>query len=335
MHASAPTSLRPSSDRLGRWVGLGLGLLLAVTACKSAEDRPDTDPLNDPWLDEIEAEEVAVAATPDPAADPTEPTTAVAPDDGEPPVAPDDGAEVEPGEPAEADSPEELAGASVPTSKSDGGSASASASASGSVKAGQPEPTPGDQPAAVPGEQPADSAAAAPSPQPAPQPAAKPEPVEPAKPAPITIADYDGTFRFSGGSSQRKALEEAIEFGANQVAGIIRGIARKRLTKTQIIDDEIKMSISGDKITFNWSNGSTMTCVIGGPKVSMSFKGDKYLGRVLEKGSKMIVVFDAPDAVKTLVYVLSADRQKLTVHHKLDADQLSEPVTFKLSYTRK
>jgi hypothetical protein len=149
------------------------------------------------------------------------------------------------------------------------------------------------------------------------------------------MADYNGTFRFSGGAAQRQGLEEAIEFGASQVAGIIRGIARKRLTKTQIIDDEIKMSVVGDKITFNWSNGSTMTCVIGGPKVSMSFKGDTYLGRVLEKGSKMIVVFDAPDAVKTLVYVLSADRQKLTVHHKLDADQLSEPVTFKLSYTRK
>ena len=67
----------------------------------------------------------------------------------------------------------------------------------------------------------------------------------------------------------------------------------------------------------------------------MTFKGDSYLGRVLDKNGKMIIVFDAPDAVKTLVYVLSSDRQKLTVHHKLDADQLSEPVTFKVTYTRK
>ncbi|KIG18487.1 hypothetical protein DB30_00772 [Enhygromyxa salina] len=312
---------------------ISMGLVLAVTACKSAEDRPNTDPLNDPWLDEIEADEVAVAATPDPAADPSaepgtdpgtdpaeEPTTAVAPD--EDPVAPNDGSEVAAAEPADGSTAEaaKLAGASAPSNKS--GAAVAAADPA------KPDPAPSEQPAAAPAEQPA----VAPAPAEA---APKPQPAEPPAPAPITIADFDGTFRFSGGSAQRQALEEAIEFGANQVAGIIRGIARKRLTKTQIIDDEIKMSVSGDKITFNWSNGSTMTCVIGGPKVSMSFKGDKYLGRVLEKGSKMIVVFDAPDAVKTLVYVLSADRQKLTVHHKLDADQLSEPVTFKLSYTRK
>jgi hypothetical protein len=302
---------------------LGLGLVLTTTACKTAEDRPDTDPLNDPWLDEIEdAEEVAAAATPDPDGEPAvdpaaEPTTAIAPD--ELAVAPEDAAEGDAGEPADGSAAEvaKLGGATVPSSKSGKPDAAVD---------GQPEPTPAEQPAAVPGEQPA----AVPAPEPA-----KPKPVEPAAPAPITMADYDGTFRFSGGSAQRQGLEDAIEFGASQVAGIIRGIARKRLSKTQIIDDEIKMSVSGTNITFNWSNGSTMTCVIGGPKVSMSFKGDKYLGRVLQKGTKMIIVFDAPDAVKTLVYVLSADRQKLTVHHKLDADQLSEPVTFKLSYTRK
>lgn len=302
---------------------ISVGLLLTITGCKTAEDRPDTDPLNDPWLDAIETgdEETPAAATPtpDPTVDPAlEPTTAVPNPDGLelPPDAASAAATAEPAEGSTA-KPAKLAGATKPSNSGAASDAPAEAA-----------PPPGEQPADVPGEQPA----AVPAPAEA---APPPKPAEPAPPPPITIADYDGTFRFSGGSAQRQGLTDAIEFGASQVAGIIRGIARKRLTKTQIIDDEIKMSVSGDKITFNWSNGSTMTCVVGGPKVSMSFKGDKYLGRVLRKGSKMIIVFDASDATKTLVYVLSSDRQRLTVHHKLNADQLDEPVTFKLSYTRK
>jgi hypothetical protein len=67
----------------------------------------------------------------------------------------------------------------------------------------------------------------------------------------------------------------------------------------------------------------------------MSYKGDKYKARCRQKDGKLITSFQAPDATKTIVYTLSSDRKTLTAHHKLVADQLSEPVTFRLSYTRK
>ena len=78
-----------------------------------------------------------------------------------------------------------------------------------------------------------------------------------------------------------------------------------------------------------------MTCEVDGPTITMSYKGDKYKSKCRQKDGKLITMFQAPDATKTIVYVLSHDRRSLTAHHKLVADQLQEPVTFKISYTRK
>lgn len=301
---------------------LSLGLLLSLPGCKDKlEDLPDIDPIDDQWIDNIDTGEDLTAEVP---ADPAVPTTEVA----HAPVAGEQGdvavAAVDPNtdpvpDPATA---AKLAGATVPASKPKSG--------------GVAEP---DSPAVDPSApvDPAPAAEPAPAdPTPAVEPTPEPEPAKPAAPPPITMADFGGSFRFSGGSSQRQDLADAIDFGANQVSAIIRGIARKRLTKTQIIEDPVTLTITGDDAKFHWgTTGEGMTCVIDGPTTTMSYGGDKYKARCRQKDGKLITSFQAPDATKTIVYVLSSDRKTMTAHHKLVADQLSEPVTFKVTYTRK
>lgn len=306
---------------------LGFGLVLSSLACKQElDDKPAADPLEDPWVNAIEDEEpvqpVAVAAAPAAAPVPAvagTPTPAAAPVD------------------TLIASPTPDAGASastLPTSQP-GGSTTVRSASSASAPAGQAaasEATPSPTPAA-PGEPAAIEPAPAPTPSAEPAAASKPEPA--AAPA-LTIADFNGNFRYSGGSAQRADLDQAIEDAVMQLAMPIRGIGRKRLTNTNPIDDTLDIKVSGDKVQTIFESGFDAECTIDGGTVKWtSKKGDKYKVRVRKKDTKLVQVIEGEDGVKTTVFVLSADKQSLTVHHKIEADRLETPMTYKLSYKRK
>ncbi|MFV8754219.1 hypothetical protein ACNOYE_27055 [Nannocystaceae bacterium ST9] len=299
---------------------LGCCLLLSTLACQQELDSaPAADPLEDPWVNSIDEGEseppVVVAAAPTPT--PTPVPGPAAPVD--PLASPQPGAGVEP--------------STVEVAKLAGASASVAKSANTSVTPANPE---GSEPAAPPSEAVVPTTADAPAPtiDPAPAPA-------PAEPAPvvapaITIADYEGNFRYSGGSSQRADLDQAIEDAVMQLAMPIRGIGRKRLTNTNPIDDSLEIAIDGDKVQTIFESGFDAECVVDGSTVKWtSKKGDKYKVRVRKKDTKIVQVIEGEDGVKTTVFVLSADKQSLTVHHKVTSDRLEVPMTYKLSYKRK
>lgn len=299
--------------------------LLALSACKyEPDDKPAADPLEDPWVNAIDTgdeEQLAVAAEPDQAA----------------PVTVDPAPSVDPSALALAETNDATAAepaTAVIATPSTSGSAKAKPASSKPANAdaiepaaAEPEPEPDGAPAIA-------DPNPAPAVDPTPAPTVKPE--EPATPPPITIADFHGNYRFVGGSAQRSDLEAAIEAAASQLSAAIRGIGRKRLTKTNPIDDTLDIVIAGDKVTTIFETGFDATCVLDGATVHWSSsKGDAYKVRVRAKGSKLVQIIEGEDGVKTTVFVLSADKQKLTVHHKITADRLPEPMTYKLSYSRK
>jgi hypothetical protein len=293
--------------------------LLALTGCKNElDDKPAADPLEDPWVNSIDTgDEEMLAVAPEElapiATDPADPA-APAPD----PLAP---AQV-------GDAPEPATGViATPTGTSSKTKpiAPTEASTDAIEPAATPEPT--EQPAIA-------DPNAAPVADPAPAPTV--EPAKPATPPAVTIADFHGNFRFVGGSAQRSELEAAIEDAANQLPAAIRGIGRKRLTKTNPIDDTLDIVIAGDNVQTIFETGFDANCVIDGATVHWSnSKGDAYKVRVRAKGNKLVQIIEGEDGVKTTVFVLSSDKQKLTVHHKITADRLPEPMTYKLSYSRK
>ena len=297
--------------------------LLALTACKyEPDDKPAADPLEDPWVNAIDTgdeEQPAIASAPE-EADPV----AIDPAAGASPEALAL-AEAEPDAAPQADPAAGVIASPTASAAKTKPSAPTEASASASDPVAPAEPA--EQPTA-----PESDAAPVADPTPAPT----EQPAQPATPPAITIADFHGDYRFVGGSAQRSELEAAIETAANQLPAAIRGIGRKRLTKTNPIDDTLDIVIEGDKVTTIFETGFDAQCVIDGGTVHWtSDKGDKYKVRVRAKGSKLVQIIEGEDGVKTTVFVLSADKQKLTVHHKITADRLPEPMTYKLSYSRK
>jgi hypothetical protein len=296
--------------------------LLALTNCKNElDDKPATDPIDDPWVNAIETgdeEQPAVAAAPAEA-----PPVAADPV----PIDPNALAAAEAVDPA----PDPATGVIATPTPSAGTSTAAKSkpAAPGEPAADATDPAPAGEPTEAAVVEPTEPAA-----EPTPAPAE--EPAQPAAPPPITIADFHGNYRFVGGNAQRTELEAIIEDTANTLPMAIRGIGRKRLTKTNPIDDTLDIVITGDKVQTIFESGFDATCVLDGPTIHWSnSKGDTYKVRVRSKGSKLIQVIEDDDGVKTTVFVLSADKQKLTVHHKIVADRLPEPMTYRLSYSRK
>lgn len=291
---------------------LSLGLVWSLAACQQELDsKPAADPLEDPWvqsIDEGEAEPPAVVVA-DPVIAPTPMAQPVAV--LEPVVVPEGTAEVA-----------KLAGASTPSVES--------------TKTAGTTPSPVVDPGTTP---PADAAAIASEaemPAPVIEPAPAPVESKPVAAPAITYVDFAGDYRYSGGSAQRADLAQAIEDAVLQLAMPIRGIGRKRLTNTNPIDDKLEIVITGDKVQTIFESGFDAECTIDGGTVHWtSKKNDKYKVRVRKKDSKIVQVIEGEDGVKTTVFVLSSDKQTLTVHHKITADRLEVPMTYKLSYKRK
>ncbi|MFO7565519.1 MAG: hypothetical protein R6X02_22950 [Enhygromyxa sp.] len=313
------------SSRKSAWI-LCMGVVV-LTGCKGdANDKPAADPLDDAWVDAIGSgdEEPAVAPEPEPLPS------------AEPEFADPLGTDTQ-------DSPQEIAEAS-PASEAQPPAASALAAPDKreALPSQSPEPT---TPAPATPKQPAAEALAADEQAPPPAPAVEPTPtpsVEPAKPAepaappPITSADFHGSYRYSGGQTQRDELAAAIETTVTSLSRALHGIARKRLTQANPVDRTVDIVIAGGKITTTFESGFSVSCVIDGPAVRTTGTGGERLDvRVRSKGSKLVQHMQGKDGARTIVYVLSADRKKLTVHHKITADRLPEPLTFRLSYSRK
>jgi hypothetical protein len=297
--------------------------LLALGGCKSElDDSPLADPIEDPWVEGIDSGAEPAAAsellTPEALAL-AEPETPGEPEALAEPEAPPVDVDAQAPAPAEPEAPASVL--ATPSAKP------------ASAAAGSPAAEP---PAAADEREPVVDAAPTPTPAPAAEPAVVAEKPKPAPPPPITPADFQGKYRFTGGSSQRKDLEQAIEAAAQQLSAAIRGIGRKRLTKTNPIDDTLEIVVAGDKLTTIFETGFDATCVIDGPTIHWSNnKGEKYKVRARQKGEKLIQIIQGDDGVKTTVFVLSADKQRLTVHHKITADRLPEPMTYRLSYSRR
>lgn len=297
------------------WV-LSASLCLAIGCKAELDDKPAADPLDDPWVDAIEDEA---------------PATAVAVGGEAPPASAGVGA-TSVATTALVAEPDPLAPNGVVASPTTAGTPGTSNKANPAASAnGQPVAV--DPAAPVDPGAPIDPAAPAVAPTPA-APAA--QPAAPAAPAALVLTDLAGSYRYSGGSAQRENLAAAIETAAEQLPAAIRGIGRKRLTKTNPIDDSLDIVFTGDSVQTIFGTGFDAECVVDGGTVHWTSKNnDKYKVRVRAKGSKLVQIIEGEDGVKTTVFVLSADRQKLTVHHKIDADRLDEDMTYSLSYSRK
>ena len=277
------------------------------------------DPADDAWIDELDdLDEPAVAAQASPtAAPPPAPAEALA----APSPAPADEA---PEAPAAAQAQAQARKDAGSDAKPSAGSAEAQPPAQ--AEAAEQVPT-----ATAPGLEPSPDA----DPAPAPTVEPAPPPAEPPPPPPITPADYHGKWRFVGGQSQRQGVIDGVEATVAALPRALQGIARRRLTATNPVDTTLDISVAGDKVTMSYQTGFYASCVIGGPSTrTKDIEGGRIDAQLRTKGTKLVHFLQGKGGARTIVYVLSADRKRLTVHHKITSPRLDVPVQYRLSYAR-
>lgn len=293
------------------WI-LSVALLL-LSSCKD-DDKPVADPLDDPWVDGIEAIDEQPNAGDPVAAGSQDPSPALAELGSLPETQP-------------------AAGVLATPSEAEPEPASARALADSGNSPTAPATTPAtapEQPTAEP--QAIDEPAQAVEPTPTPE----PTPAKPASPPPITRADFHGSYRYAGGSSQRNDLAAGIEATVDALNGAIQGIARRRLTATNPLESTVDIVVAGDDVTTTFESGFNASCVIDGATANArDIEGGKLRVRLRWKDGKLIQQMEGNGGARTIVYVLSADRKTLTVHHKITSDRLPVPLIYRLSYSRK
>lgn len=167
----------------------------------------------------------------------------------------------------------------------------------------------------------------APAPTPTPAPA----------PAPITSADFDGRFHYVGGQSQRAQVAAAIEATVDSLPLMFRSIARKRLTQANPIDATLDIRVRDGDIRTSFASGFSVSCPLDGPAVrARSTDGQKLDVRMRSQGTKLVQQIKSRSSTGAgkVVFVLSQDRRKLTVHHEVSSPRLPVPVRYSLSYVR-
>lgn len=148
----------------------------------------------------------------------------------------------------------------------------------------------------------------------------------------VTLDSYEGAYLYSGGKRQREAIDAEIDAATEDLGPMLRGLARKKIKKSQIpsaslfikVDGEtVKIIRSGDQPTFEGkANGDSFVVK------------RKYKGTIKFRGGKLSVTIKDKDSKTTIVYRLNEDTGRVTVSTKIEHGLLPRPVKVKKTYKR-
>jgi hypothetical protein len=144
----------------------------------------------------------------------------------------------------------------------------------------------------------------------------------------------EGSYRFSGGAKERKAIEDAIEDVVEDMGIIARPIARKRLKAAARVHERIRIAVSDDSVTielgdekFTAPADGTKVEVIGseGKEVQLSYRLD---------GGEITQRFEGEGGGKVNVFRPHGKR-KMRVACRIYSDRLPKDLVYKLTYSAK
>jgi hypothetical protein len=153
---------------------------------------------------------------------------------------------------------------------------------------------------------------------------------EVARPAPL--AGWAGTFAYAGGTSERAALEHAIERATDSMGPLARRIARNRLESEMRPDPRIVVRVDGPMVGIG-AEGTWRT-ILDGPARTFDEDGDHYrvVHRSTAQGVLQVIEGDSVRILKT--YALSRDGTRMRVSVTFAHERLPQPIHFVLTYRR-
>ncbi len=147
-------------------------------------------------------------------------------------------------------------------------------------------------------------------------------------------ASFEGTFRHLGGSSDRKALEQAIDEATADMSFFVRKIARARLRSRLSIPSWQTFRFEGSDLTIGSPNGSVTAPTSGAVTKTTNQNGDAIEVSHHLRGTTIRQVVTTEEGRRETTFALDPETGRLRVEVTISSDALPNPIRYRLTYGR-
>jgi hypothetical protein len=143
-----------------------------------------------------------------------------------------------------------------------------------------------------------------------------------------------GTYRFAGGSAERRAFSDEIDRVADQFGFVARGFARRRMHGDILIEDGVTIAPSGGEPTFRFDDRRRIVC--DGTWQAVDGSGeDTGRGRCRFNNGRLHFDERFDDTRTFHVFTLSRDGRTLRMSARLENPRLPDTLRYRLTYRRR
>ena len=143
---------------------------------------------------------------------------------------------------------------------------------------------------------------------------------------------YAGTYRVV--PAECDEIRPVVERTVSKMNFLIRGIARSRLMKTQIVFPAITVSSTDSEFRITHVNGTDIAHTDLSTGVKAKAPDGSDITVRLSPGPPLIQSYESTDGKRENTYTLSADGRKLILHVNITSPRLPEAIQYRLVYAR-
>lgn len=142
-----------------------------------------------------------------------------------------------------------------------------------------------------------------------------------------------GDWKLAGSSAEAAERHAAIKAATQELPYFMRSRGRERLEERTTPLPKLRISVEGDRVDLTGS-GPTISLTVGGPSVPVEAEGRRGSARATRQKGNLVITLQGDNGVRTTIYRLSEDGQRLVLDVDLAAKAISTPVRYRVSYER-
>lgn len=151
--------------------------------------------------------------------------------------------------------------------------------------------------------------------------------------SPTEREEFSGTWHYAGDAAEKQQRSETIEKATEDVPGLFRGKARRRLAERTAPVRELGLIVEDDTVEIAGDDGK-LSLRFGAEPIEVERDGRRGRASVRFDSGRIVFVMEGDKGKRQTTYELSPDRKKLTLSVRVTAKRLSAPLVFPLTYRR-
>ncbi|HET6415068.1 MAG TPA: hypothetical protein VFG22_02140 [Polyangiales bacterium] len=142
-----------------------------------------------------------------------------------------------------------------------------------------------------------------------------------------------GSWKLASSNAEAAERRAAIEAATQELPYFTRSRGRERLEERTTPLAKVRISVVGDRVDLTGS-GPTISLTVGGPSVPVEAEGRRGSARATRQEGNLVITLQGENGVRTTIYRLSEDGQRLVLDVDLAAKAISTPVRYRVTYER-